>query len=434
MNPWLAIAVALAAFGGWFVAGNLLAKLEAVSSELARKFVHVGMGLTCLSFPWLFSETWPVLVLGGVCLAGLLAVKLVPAAREKVGGCLHNVERQSLGEVYFAVGIALLFWWSGGDRLLFCVPTLILTIADATGALIGVRYGKISYATLTGEKSAEGSAMFFLAAFMSAHVPLLLFSDIGRAEVLLISLTLAAMVMLVEAITTGGLDNLLIPLGGFYLLTEYMKMDTATLVGRFVLVTILLVVVLTLSKHSSLDGGALLGAALFGYGCFALGGWPCFVVVLIVFIAHLHATRAIAKHVEESHSLSAIISIAATGMTWLVLRRDDPVAPFTLGIVTHFAILNFNTVEFLHQKPGHAVMLARSTAKAVLLCYPPLILFLAPRWEAAAQAGLAVPVAIAATWLFSLIYPARPKVSPSAGRWFTQAVIATAASAAALLI
>jgi phytol kinase len=421
--PWLGIVAAVVALGLWFAIGNFLAKLPAVSDELARKFVHVAMGLTCLSFPWVFSEAWPVFVLGGIALIGLLIMK-----RSAAGACLHGVERCSLGEVYFTLGIAVLFWWSKGDPLTFCVPTLILTIADAAGALVGSRYGKTS---LTAHKSAEGSAIFFLAAFMSAHVPLVIFSDIGRVEVLVISLTLATMVMLVEAISIGGLDNFLIPIGGYYLLSEYMKMDIGTLVGRFVLVVFLLLLVLTLRKRSSLDGAALLGATLFAYGCYALGGWACFITPMIVFFAHLHATKQIAEKIDEAHTLSAILSIGVTGLIWLVFRREDPLAGFTLGLAVHFGILSYNTLAFLQPELSGRLVLLRSSVKAVLLCYAPLVLFfpgLIP------QAGVAFVLSLAATFVFSRIYPARPKVSGTPARWVTECAIATAASGAALML
>jgi len=423
IHPWLGIAVAIAALGLWFVIGNLLAKLPAVSEELARKFVHVAMGLTCLSFPWVFDDAWPVFVIGGVALVGLMLIR-----RTAAGACLHGVERRSLGEVYFTLGIAILFWWSDGDPLTFCVPTLILTIADAAGALVGLRYGKTS---LTAHKSAEGSAIFFLAAFMSAHVPLVIFSDIGRVEVLVISLTLATMVMLVEAISIGGLDNLLIPLGGFYLMSEYMQMEIATLVGRLALVVFLLLLVLVLRKRSSLDGAALLGATLFAYGCYALGGWECFVTPMIVFCAHLHSTKQVALKIKEEHHLSAILSIGVTGLIWLLFGGEARLAGFTLGFAVHFAILNYNTLAFLRPESGELLVLLRSTVKSVFLCYAPLVFFFP---QMPAQAAMAIPLTLATTLVFSRIYPARPKVAGTSGRWVAESIIATAASCAALIL
>jgi phytol kinase len=70
-------------------------------------------------------------------------------------------ERRSLGEVYFPAAVAVLFCLSHQTPLLFCIPILMLTLADAVAALIGVRYGRLRYQTLEGQKSAEGSITFF---------------------------------------------------------------------------------------------------------------------------------------------------------------------------------------------------------------------------------------------------------------------------------
>ena len=115
----------------------------------------------------------------------------------------------------------------GRDPLLFIVPILILSLADAVSALIGARYGQVRF---TGSnKSLEGSIAFFITAFFSVHVPLVLFGDAGRVETLLISLILAFLVMLLEGCAWRGLDNLFIPIGGFFLLRAYLDMDAAAL-------------------------------------------------------------------------------------------------------------------------------------------------------------------------------------------------------------
>ena len=62
-----------------------------------------------------------------------------------------------------------------------------MTLADAVAALVGITYGKLRYVTGDGFKSAEGSVAFLSIAFLSVHVPLLLFTDVGRAQTLLIS-------------------------------------------------------------------------------------------------------------------------------------------------------------------------------------------------------------------------------------------------------
>ena len=36
------------------------------SAEVARKMIHVAMGLACAAFPWIFDRAFPVWVLAGI--------------------------------------------------------------------------------------------------------------------------------------------------------------------------------------------------------------------------------------------------------------------------------------------------------------------------------------------------------------------------------
>ena len=186
-SPWLGIVGVLAVLGGLAGALKLLERLISPHPELLRKTLHVGMGLVVISFPWIFDEQWPVLLLASLSAAVLVVVKYVPQLRDGVGSVFMAVQRPSLGEVCFPVAVASLIVLSRGDKLLFAVPMLIMTLADAVAALVGVAYGRIRYLTSDGLKSAEGSIAFFTIAFFSVHVPPLLFTDVGRVETLLIA-------------------------------------------------------------------------------------------------------------------------------------------------------------------------------------------------------------------------------------------------------
>src|SRR5262249_1979590 len=154
--------------------------------ELARKIVHMGMGGVTLTFPWLFHEAWPVLLLAGVSILGLLALRVVGSLKSALGSVLGGVSRVSLGELYFPLAVRVLFvlFLGGpdGERvpriILYAAPILLLTLADAAAALIGVSYGRLHYVTADGVKSWEGSLACFTCAFFCAHVPLLLGTQI----------------------------------------------------------------------------------------------------------------------------------------------------------------------------------------------------------------------------------------------------------------
>ena len=123
--------------------------------ELPRKLLHAGSGLLTLSFPFLFDRFWPVLLLTGGSALLIAAVKFLRPLR-KLGGVVDGVPRTTLGEIYFPISVAVVFWLSlGKSPLLFCVPILVLTLADATGALVGIRYGQTRFEGAS--KSVEGS-------------------------------------------------------------------------------------------------------------------------------------------------------------------------------------------------------------------------------------------------------------------------------------
>ena len=126
-------------------------------------------------------------------------------------------------------------------------------------------------------KSAEGSVAFFTAAFLSCHIPLLLFSQTGRAKTLSISLTAGFVVMLLDIISWRGQDNLIIPIGMFFLLQLYLPLDAQALLRRPLVIVGLVALVVFWRKRTTLSDSAVLAGALSGYALWAFGGWfGCF--------------------------------------------------------------------------------------------------------------------------------------------------------------
>lgn len=212
-NPWLGIGLVLA------ILGALLAALGRLSRhwhpEAVRKTLHVSMGLVTLSFPWLFAQAWPVVVLACVSILAFLCLRIHPVIGARLGPAIHGVTRASLGEMYFVLGTCVVFVLSSGDPLLFCVPMLVLTLADAAAALIGTWFGRHPYTFNHGRKSVEGSAAFFIVALACIYLPI---SWSASGHYLMVSTSVAALATGIEAMSRRGLDNLLIPVGVFAML------------------------------------------------------------------------------------------------------------------------------------------------------------------------------------------------------------------------
>ncbi len=128
---------------------------------------------------------------------------------------VFNLRHLSLGEIYFPISIILLFYLTKENYLLFAIPVLILSLADAAASIIGVKYHRIQYTLFNNKKSLEGSAAFFIISFFCIVIPIYLIKD---SFPLLSSLLLALILTLLEGACSKGLDNLLLPICTYLLL------------------------------------------------------------------------------------------------------------------------------------------------------------------------------------------------------------------------
>ena len=211
---------------------------DAIHPELSRKLVHVAMGCTTLAFPWVFTSYLPVLLLCAGSIILLFGIRTVPVVNKRFGPVMGAVGRNSFGEIYFPIAVATIFVLSKGNAVLFCIPMLVLTFGDSAAALTGTRYGRHKYGGYGQRKSVEGSAALFVTALVCTLVPLL---TMGRAEpthTLLVGLIIAIVATLLEAVARRGLDNLLIPLGSFLVLTVCVNDSTRHLLCLFVVAVV----------------------------------------------------------------------------------------------------------------------------------------------------------------------------------------------------
>ncbi|HKL89202.1 MAG TPA: hypothetical protein VJ884_09365, partial [Salinibacter sp.] len=330
MPAWLGIVLVLAALGAIFGGLRAAQAQYDLAPETTRKGVHVLMGGVTLTFPWLFDAFWPVALLGGLAAAALFAVRTMPGLQANVGRVLHDVERPSYGELYYAGAIVLLFFLSGGDPVLYGVPILLLGLADPAAALVGLRYGQALYQTSDGVKSGEGSAGFFLVAFLCVHVPVLLFTSTGRVESLLIALIAGVLVMLLEAIAWRGLDNLFVPVGGYALLSTHLAMDAYELAARLLAIGVLFALATIWHRETTLNRSATFAAALVGVVTWMIGGWTWLLAPAALYFGYTLLWPSSARVGERDagpptlHTVHNVLGVASVGFGWLVLSVAIP--------------------------------------------------------------------------------------------------------------
>jgi phytol kinase len=409
---------------------------QPLSAEVARKSVHMALGLACLGFPWWFSSPAPVWGIAALATVVLTGIRCVPTWRSGFGARLHGVARPSYGDLLFGPAVAAVFHLSGGNAFLFCIPIGILTLADAAGAIGGTRWGRHRYGSGDGFKSIEGSLAFFLTATCCVLFPLWLGGGATFWTALWISLILGLLAMMAEGLADRGFDNLVIPLGCHFVLARLIVLDAAPLSWRFAVAVFFLVLVLTGSRWSTLSGGALLGCALLGYGCAILADFRFILPPLGVFLCHVLTTRKHRLVGSFDHRLDAVLSHAIGCLPWAIavernlIPANTGLAGISFAMATQLGILTMATHWRLHQTPAP---LPRSLAKGWLAAALPGLLFL---WPGSSTLALATGLAISASALGVLAFR---NIIPATAHhptrlWLAHGFVALLSSLPALLL
>lgn len=182
-----------------------------IGNELKRKVLHICTGLAALSFPLFLNSPWLICTALGVVVAWMIAVRILPSLRRGIGACLHDTQRVSYGEIYFTLSVAALLLMTSERPLLYVIPLLILTLADAAAAIIGrlIPVGPLG-GFATG-KTLSGCIAFAVVAFLITQIVISSFTDLSLLHTLGIAFVMAVTSCMAELLGRRGLDNVLIP-------------------------------------------------------------------------------------------------------------------------------------------------------------------------------------------------------------------------------
>jgi dolichol kinase len=185
------------------ICAEYMSRFKGVHSELTRKFVHILVGI--------FVAFWPFFLSWGQIQFLSIAFLVVVGVSVKfhIFRSIHAVERNTMGEVLFAVVIGILAMIVT-NKWVFAAAMLHLSLADGLAAIIGLGWGDHNkYKVLGHTKSIAGSLTFF---FVSVLIMIwyTYFSHTPATAGLVIGLPVVATA--VENIAIRGTDNLAIPL------------------------------------------------------------------------------------------------------------------------------------------------------------------------------------------------------------------------------
>lgn len=330
---------------------KLIDKKRKLNGEVKRKLFHTSMGISMLLLPHIFTSTLSVGVLGIIALVIMYFLKNTKL-KNSLGTILYDIDRESLGEVFFVISVFSIFYLSKGDKILYSIPILILTFADSTAALIGKNYGKNNLAQFNEDtKSLEGSFMFFMVAFMTTLVPILLYTNVGREETLIISAIVGFNVALVEMISHSGNDNLLIPLTTFAFVSTHVGYDLQTLRLHLIFFILIFLLVTIANRVKALSKLALVEAIVVGYLTTILYGGYAIIPPLILIMTVMRLPKRTTNEKGNIYDAriietNVLIPIAICGLVAITGWKKEFFMIYATAYAMHLIVNTFVRLKY----------------------------------------------------------------------------------------
>jgi phytol kinase len=205
MSLFIFILISCALIGGV----ELVKRKFSFSTNVTRRVTHIGSALIAAIAPFFLSKGTIV----SACL--LFAVAIYMGRKTTFFTSIHNVERTSFGDLFLPLGEAIsAMVFLPHNVAAFQFGVLVMGISDALAGLVGERYGKHKIRFFVSTKSLEGSFVFFICTLALT----LFFAPVCSYQLI----TIPAILTVIEFLAMYGLDNVLLPTLGAFLIQFLM--------------------------------------------------------------------------------------------------------------------------------------------------------------------------------------------------------------------
>jgi phytol kinase len=193
------------------------------NAKMHRKFIHIMVGNIVFIW-WVFETSYVMALLAAAPFIPLLILAAPHSSVKKLKeSFIGNATGQGhdYGLVYYAISWTLLAFFLFDHRMIASIAIVAMAYGDGMGGLIGKRFGKHR---ILGTKTLEGTAAVLLATTVSSLAVMLFYQYLSSAGLLftplvllgtalLMSMILGCIVAVIELVTPGAIDNLVIPIG-----------------------------------------------------------------------------------------------------------------------------------------------------------------------------------------------------------------------------
>lgn len=196
-----------------------------LKGEITRKFAHFAATLSTITFPYLFTDHWYVLIL-----AIFFFLLLFISRHGTQLKSIHDIDRKSVGSYMLPAAIYLTFLIyikTGEDeKLFFILPMLVLAICDPVAGILGLNFQnhnhRINVFGTKLKKTYLGSGSFLISSFIISIFALYFNRMIFDLKTFWLALGIAVLSTMAEMFSWRGTDNLFIPLSVLLMLLLFL--------------------------------------------------------------------------------------------------------------------------------------------------------------------------------------------------------------------
>lgn len=327
---------------------EIAARKKWISELIGRKLLHLFAGVVVLRIITIVNEQL-VLTIIGLSFTIFLFVIIETGILKEV----NSAGRKSWGIVLFPFSFSILVFFSDSSLVIAKLSFAIMTFSDSLAALCGILFAKKTYYLGSDKKSYLGSSIFFISTItiLSIYffITLSQFTLIFLIQILIISFIL----MIIEAISAKGSDNLFVPIFAAILIKLVLIDSSSDLQFDLIVGFILGVLTALLSiryKVLTKDGGA--ATFILAFFIYGLGGFKWTIPIFVFFIlssilSKIRTTKnkIVDERFEKSGQRDAnqVFANGAVGLVFMILYSFFPNELFYQLYVLYIAAMCADT-------------------------------------------------------------------------------------------
>ncbi|MFS7422779.1 DUF92 domain-containing protein [Carnobacterium maltaromaticum] len=341
-----------------------------LGEEFSRKAIHIAVGNWILIAVYFFdSILWAAFV--PLCFIVLNYISYM----KQLFKAMERSADDSLGTVWYAVSLFVLTVVAFYLNMPFIAIGGILSMAygDGFAAVIGSKWGNVTYPEKFGKKSLEGAVTVFIFIFLITSILAYLYLPVNS---LLVGLVCGSIGTILELLTPNGFDNLSVPLSIGALL--YLFTIGSTMTGLILNTTLTICILFLAWVVGALTAKSCVTSFILGMSLYLLGGWLVY-AGLIVFailgsgISKIGRQKKLdAAALHEREGTRGSVQVLANGLPALffaIIYFVTQVEAFQLAALTTFAAANADTfsseIGMISQKNPISILTFKRLAKGL---------------------------------------------------------------------